>query len=59
MAVHVHDVVQVSRPAPLGQSPEFLSEQFGQRIAAPLVASLPEGGVIHREFDTGVFAEPS
>ena len=32
MPSNVHDVVEVSRPAPLSQRPEFLGEQFNQGV---------------------------
>jgi hypothetical protein len=32
VAVHVDDVVEVSRPAPLGERPELLGKQLGDRV---------------------------
>ena len=32
MAVHVHDVVQVARPASLGERAQLLPEQLDQRV---------------------------
>jgi hypothetical protein len=33
MAVHMHDIVEIAGPAPLGECPQLLGEQFGDRVA--------------------------
>jgi hypothetical protein len=37
MTVHVHDVVEIPGPAPLGECPQLLGEQFGNRVAQHIV----------------------